>query len=546
MAPKREAPALIASLLITLLLLTGGVWWSAGRWPLHHWLSLADWGGTLSPEAVRSRVSQGERVLVEAGLVPEKQAAVRAIAQHQPAAAIPALETALAANPNDPEARIYLNNARIAQQPSYTIAVVIPAQRDIPGSLEILRGAAQAQDGVNRAGGINGIPVRVMVVNDDNEGAIAPQLATQLIHNPQVLGVVGHNTRATILATAPLYQAAGLVAISPLSPVGAIATSTSTSAKGALPVTFRTLPSDFVTGRALAEHLLNRLHQQKAALFYSADSDASRALRDELLTALSLGGGQVVAEVDLGRSGFSPLDSITRAAAQGATALILLPDATHVDRALQVVQLNAGRLHLLANQVLYSSRTLEIVGPEAVGMITGVPWHALADVDSVFVQTARQLWGGDVSWRTAMTYDAMQALFAALGRNPTRTGIHQALHDPDFFAAGATGTVRFLPSGDRNQGIQLVQVQPGFLSGYGYDFVPLQPSLKRTPNFAPMIEAPPLSSPPVLPPPFSPEPPALGQSGFPMPGLEPRIELGSESPEAAFFEAFGWLPQPVY
>lgn len=534
MAPKREAPALIASLLITLSLLTGGVWWSAGRWPLEHWLSLADWGGTLSPEAVRSRFSQGERVLVEVGLVPEKQAAVGAIAQQQPAAAIPALETALTVNPNDPEARIYLNNARIAQQPSYTIAVVIPAQRDIPGSLEILRGAAQAQDGVNRAGGINGIPVRLVVVNDDNDGAIAPQLATQLIHNPQILGVVGHNTRATILATAPLYQAAGLVAISPLSPVGATAT---TPVNGAPPVTFRTLPSDFVTGRALAEHLLNHLHQQKAALFYSADSEASRALRNEMLTALSLGGGQVVAEVDLGRSGFSPLDSITRATAQGATALILLPDTAHVDRALQVVQVNAGRLHLLANQVLYSSRTLEIVGPEAVEMVMGVPWHALADVDSVFVQTARQLWGGDVSWRTAMTYDAMQALFAALGRNPTRTGIHQALHDPDFFATGATGTVRFLPSGDRNQGVQLVQVQPGFQSGYGYDFVPLQPSLKRTPN-SPMIEAPPLVPPLVPPTAPSPEPPALGHPGFPIPEIE--------SPENAFAEAFGWLPQPVY
>ncbi|NEQ22113.1 MAG: receptor ligand binding family protein, partial [Microcoleus sp. SIO2G3] len=84
-----------------------------------------------------------------------------------------------------------------------------------------------------------------------------------------------------------------------------------------------------------------------------------------------------------------------------------------------------------------------------------------------------QLWGGDVNWRTAMSYDAAAALIAALGRNPTREGVEQALRSPDFSAQGASDTVRFLPSGDRNQGVQLVTVKPGNRSGYGYDFIPI-------------------------------------------------------------------------
>jgi len=33
--------------------------------------------------------------------------------------------------------------------------------------------------------------------------------------------------------------------------------------------------------------------------------------------------------------------------------------------------------------------------------------------------------------------------------------------------------VRFLPSGDRNQSVQLVVVQPGSRSSFGVDFVPI-------------------------------------------------------------------------
>lgn len=71
-------------------------------------------------------------------------------------------------------------------------------------------------------------------------------------------------------------------------------------------------------------------------------------------------------------------------------------------------------------------------------------------------------------------YDAAQALLEAISsEEPSRSSIQKALVAPDFQVNGASGTIRFLPSGDRNQALQLVQVQPGDLTGFGYDFVPL-------------------------------------------------------------------------
>ena len=128
---------------------------------------------------------------------------------------------------------------------------------------------------------------------------------------------------------------------------------------------------------------------------------------------------------------------------------------------------------MLAGDDAYTPKTLEVGGESAVSMIVAVPWHIDAQPNSVFARTSRILWGGAVNWRTALAYDATEALIIAIERNPTRAGVQQALSSPDFSATGASGIVRFLPSGDRNSSVQLVKIIPGNRSGTGYDFVPV-------------------------------------------------------------------------
>jgi branched-chain amino acid transport system substrate-binding protein len=98
----------------------------------------------------------------------------------------------------------------------------------------------------------------------------------------------------------------------------------------------------------------------------------------------------------------------------------------------------------------------------------------LTNPNSPFAQESRKLWGGDVNWRTAMAYDAAMTLVAGLKNGDSRQGLLAALAQPGFSMNGATGVVKFLPSGDRNQPMQLVKVEAGGRSGYGFDFVPAQ------------------------------------------------------------------------
>ena len=81
--------------------------------------------GDSLPEEITARVSAGEEVLFPESS-EEKQEAVGAIAQGNYASAITTLNAALDDEPNDPEAFIYRSNARIAEEDSVTVAVVLP------------------------------------------------------------------------------------------------------------------------------------------------------------------------------------------------------------------------------------------------------------------------------------------------------------------------------------------------------------------------------------------------------------------------------------
>ncbi|NJN39417.1 MAG: hypothetical protein HC790_13095 [Acaryochloridaceae cyanobacterium CSU_3_4] len=95
------------------------------------------------------RVSTGEVLLIAENITPQKQEAVAAIAKEEYDTAISALEASLQQQPNDPEALIYLNNAEIGKEKSYTIALSIPYSAKDEGTKgaakELLRGIAQAQ-----------------------------------------------------------------------------------------------------------------------------------------------------------------------------------------------------------------------------------------------------------------------------------------------------------------------------------------------------------------------------------------------------------------
>ncbi|NET32048.1 MAG: ABC transporter substrate-binding protein [Cyanothece sp. SIO1E1] len=484
MSQKRETLLLFWALLITLFLIFIGI----------QFLSRVRDGETLMARIMSSiatstpkdqgfadieaRISFGEKNLLPTEdstannqkFRRQKARGIEAIANGQYFQAVFAFEQALQQYPNAPETLIYLNNARIGDTQAYTIATVVPiGGPNSNGALEMLRGVAQAQLEINAAGGINGVPLKLAIVNDDDNPDVARQLATMLVNDGQFLAVTGHWTSDVSLAAAAVYDASKLVFITPIS--------TTTELSHLSPYVFRTTINNYGGGKALAEYTLNQGRHQKVAIFFASNVTYSEEIRTEFAKSFSYQGGEIVAEFDFSDPHFSAHKSVEHAIAQAADMILLATNNTSVDKALQVVQANRRRIDLMGDLAnLYSNKTLEVAGNAAIGMVMAIAWHIEGETQSNFPQRSRQLWQADVNYATAMSYDAMQVLITALKRNPTRAGIQQTLKAPDFSAPGAATTICFLPSGDRQPQIQLVEIQKvnQSRSGTGFDFIPIK------------------------------------------------------------------------
>ncbi len=159
---------------------------------------------------------------------------------------------------------------------------------------------------------------------------------------------------------------------------------------------------------------------------------------------------------------------MNQAIASGADGLFVQSHIDRIDTAIALAHANQGRLALFTSPTMYTFQTLQ-VGQQAVNGLTLVaPWHPL--VNRSFAENMRQRWSGKINWRTATAYDATEAIIAGLQQGTERASLQQALHSRGFTVPGATGAVRFAPSGDRIGNPVIIQVQS---NGSNYEFVML-------------------------------------------------------------------------
>ena len=428
-------------------------------------------GQDLPSSKVEPRLSLGEKILIGADDSPEKQMAVKKFAAGIFQEAQIGFADSLKANPNDPEALIYLNNSLATFNiDAIKIGVSIPVGGNLNVAKEILRGVAQAQNEINKEGGVeqNGVKklIQVQIANDDNEPNIAEQIAASFVADPKIMAVIGHNSSSASIAAAPIYQKGNLVMISP--------TSVARELSQAGDYIFRTTPSTRVLAETLSQYTVNDIRRQKVAVCYDSSSAASKSFKDEFsLSVFELGGEISNTKCDFASQEFDPNKIPTRAIADGSEAMLLVPSVDKINQALEIGRANQKRLVLLGNHSMYTYETLKVGQSDLSGMVIPTAWHPDSTANSAFNRNALDLWGKEGSWRTATAYDATKALIAGLSSGVTRKELQLTLSNPGFSASGVLSTVQFQGSGDRQIKGTLVKVEPGKGSGTGYDFRPV-------------------------------------------------------------------------
>jgi branched-chain amino acid transport system substrate-binding protein len=430
------------------------------------------------------RISQGENLLTIGSVSSAKLAGIEAVRQGNLAEAVRHFEQARQQQQHDPETLIYLNNARIGAQPALTIAVSVPLGSNPDVAREILRGVAQAQTEFNqrhdhhRSGHLGHSPrLRVQIANDDNSPRWAVAIAHRWVGNRQIQAVIGHNASDASVAAAPIYQGGKLVMITPTSFADRLSSQGDYIFRMVLSIQFLT--------EELATQYIHTHPQARIALCSDSQAVDNESFRNRFsnnVDKLSLTYRQaaiVRVDCNFADPNFNPDQMVDKLLKARANTVLLAPHVDRIAKALALARANRGRLQLLASTTLYTRVTLK-AGQDVQGLSLVSPWYPNMLPKHPFNPNARTLWGedADITWRTAMSYDAAQIIGLIIrptGSATTRQTLQAALSQVNF-PGGATGTIQFTSSGERKifAGFgALLQIQTTPRSRYGIDFIPL-------------------------------------------------------------------------
>ncbi len=439
---------------------------------------------------ISRRSSMGERILV--GLEGNrdtdkfkelKKAGVAAITSRNYPEAIVKLQAALVENPNSPETRIYLNNALVGDRKSYTIATAAPIERSIDRAAEMLRGFAQAQAEINQVGDVNEAKIKLKIVDDSDDPRMIDSIATAIVDQPEILGIVGHSRNDVTMKAAKIYNRKELAFIAPIS--------TAINLTGTnKPYIFRTNTKGDAIAKQLVDHLVDVDRKQKVAIFYVPNISYNSEFKNQFANQLKAKGGKVVCAFALSTTPsslptatttptFDPEASLQKANQMGAEAILLLPVGRNNREVLKLLKIRANQypqFNLVGDAALYNINTLK-AGAATAGLVLNVPWQE-SESTTQFSTGAKQLWNTQVNWATATSYNAVKALGSAIKtqESPSRSSVMQMLSKNEFM--GASGRFQFKngdPTG-RNILVKVAQTPANYKysSRTGYDFVPLE------------------------------------------------------------------------
>jgi branched-chain amino acid transport system substrate-binding protein len=461
-----------ATLLITGALGLAG-WLAWQNWRSGEWQPVASSPSPDRPAAraadAPERYSSGERRLLVYQTNRDGDRAAAAFAQGDYETAKTLFSRAVMGDRRDPEVQIYLQNAiaRAASQPPFKIAVVVPVDANASNAEEILRGVADGQADFNKAGGFNQRLLEIQIANDGNNPKLSTGVAKTLIQDPTVLAVIGHNASSASEAAMPLYRAAGM-------PMMLSTTSTSVLTS---PVTFRTTLTNQVTGARLAEYAKKTLNLDRIAVFYNPNDIYSRDIQDMFVSRFEALGGRYVQAIDMSSPDFQ-IEKQIQSLRGKFDAIALFPDSNLLTVGLAIAEANQAlgkqRMKLMGGVTVYTPRTLTSGGNAVEGMVLSISWFG----KTPYAKRAMTRWGGQINWRTAMSYDAVLALTSAFSADSSRASVLRNLGAVRVAASKTSGDpIQFSEAGSRLGQPKLVQIVRGSggPAGSGLNFQEITP-----------------------------------------------------------------------
>lgn len=376
-----------------------------------------------------------------------------------------------------------MSSAILIMQPDYrndlTLAVVGPMTGPDSDIGETMRnGATIAASDFNRT--TKGPRIHLVFFDDAGKPETAKKVAQTIVARSDIVGVVGHGDSATSLAAAPIYEAAGIPAIT------AQATADGLSA---YPSYFRTIFADSVEGELLATYIWD-VFQQSTVSIVTGEGEYEQSLADRYQEAFITKGGTVthrwtITDADTPGSVNQIVSELRNAPDHGMVVLAL--SEKHAYQFLLVGR-RAGlaSIPMLGSEAIGSDRFASLFANEPEEQVnpgfftdelyvaSPLIFDAVGADTLAFEQRYINRFDEEPGWRAAKIWDAVMAFAIAGRRGEIQPGSSdarsrmiaalRAIDSEDTSFRGLSGPFYFTANGNSLQGFSIGQFYDRVLS----------------------------------------------------------------------------------
>jgi branched-chain amino acid transport system substrate-binding protein len=334
---------------------------------------------------------------------------------------------------------------------------------DADCGIHLEKGVRMAIEEINNSGGIDGRPMDIVVCDDKANPTEASLCAQKFVSNSDIFAVMGHVNSSCTLAGMPIYDQAGLTAISPSS------TNPEITQKG-WEHFFRTIPHDGLQGPLMAEFAIEELGATKLAIMY-ASHDYGQGLLDSTVPVVPELGGEVVAVETYAPGVDKDFHSqLTKIAEAEPDALLLLTDYAEGGMITnQRADAGLGDVPVVACAACQHDQFIELAGEPGEGAIMLVYFDPFKpdDLTQEFRKLYAEFYDTDKlpTEHVAYGYELPFILKQAIEAGATKETLPEFMHDVEY--VGVTGVTKFDEYGDiLGKGQAILEVKDGKLVSY--------------------------------------------------------------------------------
>jgi branched-chain amino acid transport system substrate-binding protein len=348
---------------------------------------------------------------------------------------------------------------------TYLVGVTGPFTGDGAQYGEMARMAAEMKaDEINKAGGVNGVPLELEFQDDKGDPKEAANTAQKLGSNPNVLAVLGHFNSSCSLAGKEVYNSMGVLQMS-------YGSTNVTVCEGG-DWTFRNVYRDDFQGQFIADFIKYVLGYNRVAVFFDND-DYGRGLRDSFAERAEEIGLEIVREEAYVRDTQEYTPQLTQIIAKEPD--IIFVSGLYANAAMILTQArNLGvETPFIGGDGLLSADLVMNAGKAAEGVIVTCPFLPTVGDERTqnFVASFKQRYGTEPDAWAALTYDALGIVAEAIGKaGPDRKAIRDhvaAMDSPEKGYDGVAGLTYFNADGDCLKPLVVAVVKDG-------EFVPFE------------------------------------------------------------------------